>query len=135
MFNVLSSVKEVAARLDDKKSPKPWGGADVAGKNVDDLARIVKSTPAMLDNYQAYSRRFCTKVDPAIAAGFVQAAYPGDNTADLASKWGKVLDILNVDLYAECNDDVKAALDGVVGRLRYTRIEVGGPRLGDINEK
>jgi glycogen debranching enzyme len=46
-----------------------------------------------------------------------------------------VLDVLNVDLYAECNEDTKAAKDGIIGRIRYTRVDEHGPRVGEINAK
>ena len=134
VFDVASSVKAVASSL-DSKSAKAWEGASVQGKSIEELSRIVKSSKGMIQHYQAYSARFCTQVDPAAAAGLIQAAYPGDSPVDLASKWGKVLDTVNVDLYSECNDDVQAAMDGVVGRLRYTRVEPHGPRLGEITEK
>jgi glycogen debranching enzyme len=89
----------------------------------------------MIENYRAWSARFCTKVAPETAAGFLQAAFPGHDTVSLASQWGKILDGLNVDLYSECNDDVKAAKDGVIGRIRYTRVEAGGPKLGPITKE
>lgn len=133
VFDVQTSVKEVAAAL-DSGSAKAWSGEPVQGRSVDQLAQVVKSSPGMIDNYRAWSARFCTRVDSAVAAGFVQAAYPGDNATDLAAKWGKVIDVLNVDLYNECNDDVKAATDGVVGRLRFTRLEEGGPKMGAITK-
>lgn len=133
VFDVQSSVKDVAAAIESGKGKK-WGGEQVQGKSVDQLAQVVKSTSAMVENYRAWSSRFCTKVDPEIAAGFIQAAYPNDSATDLASKWGSVVDVLNVDLYNECNEDVKAAKDSIVGRLRYTRLEEGGPKMGEITE-
>ena len=60
---------------------------------------------------------------------------PGEEATTRASKWGKVLDVLNVNLYAECNDDVQTAVDAVVDRLRYTRLEEGGPMKGEINDE
>jgi len=134
VFDVQSSVRAVHSSLDNK-SIKSWGGVDVHGKSLDQLAQIAKSSPGLIENFRAYSGRFCIKPQPEIAAGFVQAAFPGENGTSQASKWGKVLDVLNVDLYAECNDDVKTAIDGVVGRIRYTRLEEGGPKIGEINEK
>jgi glycogen debranching enzyme len=133
VFDTQASVQEVASALESGKA-KAWGGEPVQGKSLDELAQIAKSTPGMIEKYRAWSARFCTKVDPQIAAGFIQAAYPGDDSTNLASKWGKVVDVLNVDLYAECNEDVKAAKEGVIGRLRYTRLE-SGESSGEINAK
>lgn len=135
VFDVHSSVSEVAAALDGKKA-KSWGGEAVAGKSTEELARIAKSTPGFVENFRAWSGRFCTKVQPELAAGFLQAAYPDDNdSTSLASKWGKILDSANVDLYAECNDDLKAAKDGIIGRIRFTRLDAHGPKMGEINKK
>ncbi|ORY30247.1 putative glycogen debranching enzyme [Naematelia encephala] len=134
VFDVQTSVKEVASILDSGKA-KAWGGADLSGKSLDELARIAKDAPGFIDGYRSYAGRFGTTVQPELAAGFTKAAFPGENSTSAASKWGKVLDVLNVDLYAECNDDVKAAIDGIVGRLRYTRLEEGGPKTGEISAK
>jgi glycogen debranching enzyme len=133
VFDVQASVKEVATAVESGKI-KTWSGETVAGKSIDQLAEIAKSTPDLIQNYRAWSSRFCTKVDAEAAAGFIQSAYPNDNATDLASKWGKVVDIINVDLYNECNEDVKAAKDSVIGRIKYTRLEEGGPKMGEINK-
>ncbi|KAK8847657.1 glycogen debranching enzyme [Kwoniella newhampshirensis] len=136
VFDVQGSVTAVAGSLlNSDPKPKAWGGADPGSKSVSELAEIVRHQAGMIDNYRAYSGRYSTQVRPDIAAGFIQAAYPGESPENLASKWGKILDVLNVDLYAECNDDVKAAVDGVVGRLRFTRLEDGGPKMGPITEE
>jgi glycogen debranching enzyme len=134
VFDTQASVQEIAQALESGKA-KSWSGEPVQGKSVDQLAQIVISTPGMIENYRAWSARFCTKADATVAAGFIQAAYPGDDSTNLASKWGKIVDVINVDLYAECNDDVKAAKSQVVDRLKYTRLDAGGPRMGEISEK
>jgi len=135
VFDVQSSVKEVHSVL-EAKSAKTWGGAaDMQGKSFDQLAIIAKSSPGLIENLRAYSSRCCTKVQPQIAAGFAQAAFLGEDATSQASKWGNVLDVLNVELYAECNDDLKSALDCVSGRLQYTRLDEGGPKMGEINEE
>lgn len=133
VFDVQTSVKEVATAIEAGKI-KSWGGDPVAGKSIDQLAEVAKSTPGFIENYRAWSARFCTKVDAQLAAGFIQSAYPNDSATDLASKWGKVIDIINVNLYNECNEDVKAAKDSIIGRIKYTRLEEGGPKMGEINK-
>lgn len=129
VFDVQASVKEVAS----VGSAPAWKG-DLSGKSTETLAQIVKDS-GILSNYRAWSSRYCSKADPTLAASFVKAAYPGLGEVDLASRWGKILDVINVDLYAECNDDVATAIDGVVGRLRFNRLEEGGPKLGPITEE
>jgi glycogen debranching enzyme len=134
VFDVQASVKSVASAL-ESDSAKAWAGEPLSGKSTEDLAQIVKRAPGLLQNYRAWSGRYCSEVDADVAAGFVKAAYPGEDAVTLASRWGKVLDVINVDLYAECNDDVKTAFEGVIGRLRFTRLEEGGPKLGAVNEE
>jgi glycogen debranching enzyme len=134
VFDTQASVQEIAKVLESGK-PTSWTGEAVEGKSVDELAQIAITTPGLIEHYRAWSGRFCTKADSATAAGFVMAAYPGDDSTNLASKWGKIVDVINVDLYAECNDDVKAAKSQVVDRLKYTRLDAGGPRMGEISEK
>lgn len=133
VFDVQSSVHDIAEAIEACKI-KTWEGESVAGKSLDQLAEIAKSTPGLIENYRAWSARFCTKAEPQLAAGLIQSAYPNDNATDLATKWGKIVDILNVDLYNECNEDVKAAKDSIIGRIKYTRLEEGGPKMGEINK-
>jgi glycogen debranching enzyme len=108
---------------------KEWKGEDVSGKSDGELVEIVKRTN-VLTGYRSYGGRFITKADPAVAAGFVKAARPN---ADASETWGKIADILNVDLYAEANDDAKAAKANIIDRLKYTRLDAHGPRLGEIS--
>jgi glycogen debranching enzyme len=133
VFDVQASVKSAAAALEAGKET-PWKGPSLSGKSLEQLSGVVKAEGIVV-NYRAYSERFGTTVKPEVAAGFAKAAWPGEDTTSLASKWGKVLDILNVDLYTECNEDLSSAQDQIIGRLRYTRIDEHGPRLGEINEK
>lgn len=133
VFDVQASVKEVAAAIEAGKI-ETWTGESVHGRSVGQLAEVAKSSDGLIENYRAWSSRFCTKANAQAAAGFIQAAYPNDSVTDLASKWGKVVDVLNVDLYSECNEDVKAAKDSIIGRIKYTRLEEGGPKLGEINQ-
>ena len=133
VFDVQASVKAVATALESNPG-KASNGEELKGKSIEQLAEALKSSD-LIKNFRAYSGRYATKVDSKLAAAFIQAAYPNEDTTSLASRWGRVLDVLNVDLYAECNDDVKTAMDGVVGRLRYTRLDAHGPKMGEINEK
>jgi glycogen debranching enzyme len=108
---------------------KPWKGEDVSGKSDEALAEIAKKSGAVT-GYRSLAGRFATKGDAAVAAGLVKAARPNE---DPAAVWGKIADIINVDLYQECSADLKAAQEGIVGRLKYTRLEPHGPRLGEIS--
>lgn len=112
-----------------------WKGEDVAGKSVVDLARIIKSS-GKVNSLGALSSRFCVNVDPAEAAGFVQAAFTELTDADaLADAWVKVVDVLNVPLYEEWKEDTKVALESIRNRVSYTRLDAHGPKFGEISAR
>jgi glycogen debranching enzyme len=134
VFDVQASVKTIAKAL-EAGSAEQWKGESLNNKSTEDLAQIAKNTPGLLQNFRAWSGRYCSKADTDIAAGFMKSTYPDQGNNELASRWGKILDVINVDLYAECNDDVKAALDGIIGRLRFNRLEEHGPKLGAVTEE
>ena len=127
VFDVQTSVKQVHSTLESDTS-KRWS-------EVEQLADIVKRTQGMIKEYRMYSSRFCTQVQPEVAAGFLKAAFPDSDPTAQAASWGRILDIINLDLYAECNDDLAVAVDNMLGRLRYTRLDEDGPRMGEINEE
>lgn len=135
VFDVGSSVKEVEASL-KAGSAKFWAGEQhLGGKTHEELAVIIKNQPGFIEGYRAWSGPYCTAVPAPAAAGFAKVAFPDADAHTQAKEWGKVLDVINVDLYKEANDDLAAAKDGVIGRLRYTRLDSGGPKLGEINKK
>lgn len=113
-------------------TPEAWNGPDVGGKTKDELASFLldpQHQNQLINDYRTFSGRFITKSNPPAVAGLLQAA----GFQDLADTWGSICNIINVQLYAECNDDLKAAKDGIKGRLRYTRLDSHGPRMGEIS--
>jgi glycogen debranching enzyme len=129
VLDVNSERDRVAAAA---SSPKQWGGENVAGKSVEQLAQVAIHS-GIIQGYRSLAGRFVTKVDPEVAAGLVRAAQP--NETDVAGLWARVVDVINVDLYRECDDDLKAAREGIEGRLKYTRLDSHGPRMGEISTK
>ena len=113
----------------------PWVGADVAHKSAAELAEIVRGS-GHLEGYRKLEKRFCTHVSGPVAAGIVKAAYSSQGNHDaLADAWGKVVDVLNVPLYEEWNEDTRIALDSIRNRVKYTRLDDSGPKLGPISSK
>lgn len=113
-----------------------WKGTEVAGKSVVEISQIVKSS-GIIEGDGQLAARLGVHVDGAVAAGLAKSAFPniaGDAEA-LADTWRKVVDVLNVPLYAEWEEDTKIALDSVKNRLKYTRLDEHGPRFGEITEK
>ena len=112
-----------------------WDGPDVTGKTVVELFEILKDSDKII-GYHGLAGRFSTKVDGSVAAGFVKAAFSDLSGIDtLADAWIRVVDVVNVSLYEECNEDTKVALDNIKNRLKYTRLDDHGPKLGPISGK
>ena len=113
----------------------PWDGPDLAGKTVAELFQILKDS-GKITGYRGLAGRFSTKVDGSVAAGFVKARSPEISDTDaLADGWIRVVDVLNVSLYEEWKEDTKVALDHIKDRLKYTRLDDHGPKLGPISAK
>jgi len=113
----------------------PWDGPDVVGKTVIGLFEILKASGKII-GYRGLAGRFSTKVDGSVAAGFVKAAFPEISDVDtLADSWIGVVDVVNVSLYEEWTEDTKVALDNIKNRLKYTRLDDHGPKLGPISAK
>lgn len=116
---------------------KPWTGPDVQGKSVVEIAEIVRASSGTIEGYGQFAGRFTAHVSGDVAAGLVNAAFTNivGNPDALAEAWGKVVDVLNVPLYAEWEEDTRVVFESVKNRLRYLRLDQHGPRLGEINEK
>ncbi|KAI9458217.1 glycoside hydrolase family 13 protein [Lactarius psammicola] len=114
---------------------KPWDGPDVTGKSAAELATIMRAyrNGEFLQGLSKYAKRFGVTVDGAVAAGFVLAARGSD--AGLANAWGDVVDALNLPLYREWEEDVNIALENIKNRLKYTRLDDHGPKMGEITRK
>jgi glycogen debranching enzyme len=113
----------------------PWDGPNVAGKTTVEHFKILKDL-GKIDGYRGLTGRFSTKVDGSVAAGFVKAAFPEVSSIDaLADRWIEVVDVVNVSLYEEWGEDTKVALENIKNRLKYTRLDDHGPKLGLISAK
>ena len=123
-----SAVKDAS----EKQDVVVWSGIDVANKTVVELADIMRDS-GHIQGYRKLEKRFCTTVSGPVAAGFVKAAFVhlSDNDA-LADAWIRVVDVLNVPLYEEWNEDTKAAMDSIRNRVKYTRLDEYGPKMGPI---
>jgi glycogen debranching enzyme len=116
-------------------SYKPWSGLVVTGKSVVDLAEIIKDQ-AMITGLGALTSRFGVYVDPHLSASLIQAAFADVQDVDaLADAWIRVVDVVNVPLYLEWEEDMKAAVGNLKNRVRYMRLENHGPKLGKISRE
>jgi glycogen debranching enzyme len=75
-------------------------------------------------------------VDAHVAASLVTAAFVEvQDVDDLADAWIRVVDVINVPLYLEWEEDTKAAVGNLKNRVRYTRLDNHGPKLGKISKE
>jgi len=137
-FYVLDVQEEKAAILSalSSNSVVPWNGEDVNGKSAPAVAEIVRSS-GLIRGLGALSSRYCAHVDGDIAAGIMKAAFVHNANDDqaLAADWERVIDVLNVPLYADCEEDTRIALDMIKNRLKYIRLDSNGPKLGEISKE
>lgn len=114
-----------------------WKVVDVKGKNVAELAVIFRASKKIRGLGELASR-YGVHVDGGVAAGFIKAAFADSEVTDdegLATAWQKVVDVLNVDLYKAWEDDTKIAIANVKNRVKYTRLDPHGPKLGVISKE
>ena len=124
--------KEIIEAALKSGNVEEWTGPDIAGKSAAEIANILIQA-GKVKNISAFEKRFCVTVDPGLAAAVVKKASSDlTDITSLAEAWGKVCDILNVDRYAEWKNDTKIALDHIRSRVRYTRLDEQGPKLGPI---
>lgn len=112
---------------------RSWTGPSVAGKSNVELATALRLGQHVKGS-GTYAGRFCVTVDPSVAAGLVKAAFKDlTDAALLTDAWISVVDVLNVPGYEEWEEDTRVALDSVKNRLKYTRLDEHGPKLGEIS--
>ncbi|KZT59916.1 glycoside hydrolase family 133 protein [Calocera cornea HHB12733] len=134
VLDVNGEKSKVKAALAAGKVPQ-WTGDSLAGKTVLEISQYL-TNHGKVENLHAFSSRFCTHVEPSYAASLVKAAFTELKTPEeLSEAWGRVVDVLNVPLYAEWEEDTRVALDNVSNRVRYMRLDSDGPKLGEISAR
>lgn len=87
--------------------------------------------------------RFRRRVDYGVAAALLSASfgkYEGDEgesarQATARSKMVQILEIVNVPFYEEYDTEVAETLQQLFNRIKYTRLDEHGPKLGPINQE
>ncbi|CCO28440.1 4-alpha-glucanotransferase [Rhizoctonia solani AG-1 IB] len=137
-YYVLNGQSEKEAVADAIAASKitPWTGPDIVGKSVAEIADIVRGE-GNLEHVGEFAERFMITVNPSVAAGIVKTAFVdlGDATpAAYGEAWGRVVDVLNVDRYKEWEEDTKVAIENIINRVKWTRLDENGPKVGEINK-
>ena len=109
-----------------------WTTTPVAGKSAVELAEFIRTSNKIINLGQLGSR-FSARIDPEYAASLLKATFTSITDPDaLVEEWGRVVDVLNVSLYEEANNDLRSALEAIRNRVKYTRLDAHGPKLGEI---
>ena len=133
VFDVKAERESVKAALTGA-DVKPWEG-DVAHKTVVELAEIIRNS-GHVSTLGVPTKRGATRVDGALAASLTKSAFVDIQDVEaLADAWIRVVDVLNVPLYEVWKEDMKAAFDGIRNRMKYTRLDPHGPKLGPITKE
>lgn len=119
----------------EAKAKAEWKGPALKGKTHAELAAALKAEDGAIKGLGRFDRRWGVHVPTETAVAFVAAAFGDASPAALADEWSKVLDVVNVDQYKEYDADGVAQRDNVISRVKYERLEEGGPRMGEISAK
>ena len=133
--DVAAHKQALETALGGKAKATEWKGPALAGKSHGELAAILRSQDGAVEGLGLFAKRWGVHVPTETAVSFVAAAFGENSPATLADEWAKVLDVVNVDQYKEFNADGVAQRDNVISRVKYERLEEGGPRLGEISAK
>lgn len=129
--------KEEFAKVSSTESSKK----QINSVGEDDLRNAtLEQAPALLEKYALRNRmtlgdRFTTHLDIPLSLSICQTLGQGKSKEEIQQAFEKALDVINAPLYQTYDDDVKAALENLGGRLKYMRIEEGGPKMGKITKR
>lgn len=133
VLNPAWETESVKAALKSKMDV-PWVGPNVSGKSAAELAEVLRAEKKV-KGLGGLASRFGVKVDSTIAAGLIKAALGASQDVDaMTEAWKNVVDVINVPLYEEWKEDQRVALDNMKNRVKYTRLDPLGPKLGEISE-
>lgn len=120
------SYQSAASSSNESKS-----AAQVSESTIKEAAAKFRSSA--VKNEMTLAGRFATTIDANEAARIIQSEYGfgGDASIDF---FAKVADEVNATYYATYDEDVKAIISNLEGRVKFTRIDSNGPQLGKISK-
>ena len=132
VFDTKAERESVRAAL-KKGDVKAWP-TDIAHKSVVELAETFRNSGSLV-GLGVPQKRNGLHADSDIAASLVKSAFVNLQDIDaLADAWVRVVDVLNVPLYETWKEDITVALDSMKNRIKYTRLDPHGPKLGPITK-
>ncbi len=125
-----SFTKALASRRGQTNSKAASQLSDGAIKTI-----AAKVRSSAVSNEMTLSDRYATTVDAAKALEIVQAVYSIESDEACVDFFARIVDEINASLYATYDDDVKAIISNIEGRVKFTRLDPNGPKLGKISEQ
>jgi glycogen debranching enzyme len=144
--DVPSNSKSVIDAWTTGKTRLPDGGFDFSmmGGGIDAVKRwsLFQKADFLknkgMQNGLRIDGRFSRTVDPLVGSALLTALIgrydEGGDTKPATDLINDILNELNLPFYREYDDDVAAILDQVKGRLKYTRLEDNGPKMGPVTK-
>ncbi|PWN43329.1 putative 4-alpha-glucanotransferase [Ceraceosorus guamensis] len=113
---------------------RSYGNDSLDGKGLSESTELLRSHA--LRNRMALAERYTTHFDAATALAILKtlASNDGASKQQALDALKSAADAVNVDFYSAYDDDTKAIISNLKGRLTYQRIEDGGPKLGPITK-
>ncbi|GAA5919360.1 hypothetical protein JCM6882_000241 [Rhodosporidiobolus microsporus] len=122
--------KDKAANGDDKKEKD-----DLAALPIE--ARANRFADAALPpNWTHLGARHHARLSLPSSISFISTYLPRASTSaeEAAEEVGRLLDVLNVERYKEWDEDREAILENTRGRIKYTRLDAHGPKMGEVTK-
>ncbi|GAA5992110.1 hypothetical protein JCM11641_003527, partial [Rhodosporidiobolus odoratus] len=135
-----NSVKEAWGAKDPKKVEGAEGidGEELKRLSIEERAARFASLAFPAGWTHLSSERHPAHLSTSAAVTFLKSYLSSSSETspdDAAEETKRLLDVLNVERYKMWDEDLTAILENTRGRIRYTRLEEGGPKLGEVTEK
>ncbi|PWY97233.1 putative 4-alpha-glucanotransferase [Testicularia cyperi] len=95
-------------------------------------AAATKVRALALDNEMALGARYITKIDVTKAAEIIRSDFGLGDKDKACEFFAMVADEVNAQYYKLYDEDVQAMISNLGGRLKFTRLDGNGPKLGEI---
>lgn len=132
-----TNLQEKLQELYQKESVSP---ADIPGSvdvsNLKQLAEFVVSH-ASVHGKPKLEGRFSNKLDPSKFLSILLTLVEKSEILfeDISDKASRIVDEINLDLYAEYDDDISSIKRQLKDRIRFLRLDDNGPKLGPVTSK
>lgn len=114
---------------------------DVDIKNIKEVADFTVEACTSDKKIHFGGERFSNKLDTKKFLQLVvtliskSASQLPSSFAEIENKAASIVDEINVDLYAEYDEDLKTIKSQISGRIRFQRLESNGPKLGEVTKE